>query len=247
MSQLTNRIGTDSETASDINKLTSLWDNVFTSYKDEIICKMPYVDYRVSSISAATLSAYQQFKINSIYDPDLTGTGGQPLGRDTWASIYNYYKVLEAKVTVKVFDLTSDATGGITYLVYPSVMGGMLDITANPPTDVKTWLQCSLANDVNHQQSFSKPEFINVIAGRGSGESNYSMTWKANMFDTAILNPSSTDTWTPVGSDPDDLNYFSNLAYNPQTIGSRSYVIYTNIEFLVAFKQVNRTLLNTLN
>jgi len=53
-------------------------------------------------------SAFDQvFNLNSIFDPDRTGTGHQPLGRDQYATLYNRYRVLAVKVKV-VF--TTDAT-----------------------------------------------------------------------------------------------------------------------------------------
>lgn len=38
------------------------------------------------------------FQANNIYDPDYSGTGHQPLYRDTWAGIYASYLVLGAKI-----------------------------------------------------------------------------------------------------------------------------------------------------
>ena len=175
------------------------------------------------------------------------GVGGQPLGRDTWAGIYNYYKVLESKITVEITELTHDTTGGTTSLVYPSLHGGMMDISATPPTAINVWLNAALAGRSNEQQIFTPIISSNVIGSRDRGEVKYSMTWKPSMFDTAVIDSSTKDTWTPVGQDPDDLNYFTQIAYNPQGAGSRSYVYRTQIEYLVAFKQVNRNLLNTPN
>ena len=42
------------------------------------------------------------FRANSIFDPDATGLsgGGQPYGRDTYASIYNHYQVMSSIITV---------------------------------------------------------------------------------------------------------------------------------------------------
>lgn len=40
------------------------------------------------------------FRANSIYDPDLTGTGHQPLPHDLWQSLYNHYQVLGSKISV---------------------------------------------------------------------------------------------------------------------------------------------------
>ena len=41
------------------------------------------------------------FRCNSIYDPDATGTGHQPLGHDEWSLFYNHYVVTSSKINVK--------------------------------------------------------------------------------------------------------------------------------------------------
>lgn len=43
----------------------------------------------------------QTFRLNSIYDPDYTGVGGQPSGYTEYAGLYNKYRVLGAKVRVR--------------------------------------------------------------------------------------------------------------------------------------------------
>lgn len=40
------------------------------------------------------------FRCNSLYDPDYTGSGHQPLGFDEMAVIYDHYEVLGSKITV---------------------------------------------------------------------------------------------------------------------------------------------------
>lgn len=40
------------------------------------------------------------FNLNSIFDPDRTGTGHQPLGRDQYATFYNRYRVWSVRVKV---------------------------------------------------------------------------------------------------------------------------------------------------
>lgn len=44
---------------------------------------------------------YHTFRLNSVYDPDHTGVGGQPNGFDTWNTIYNRYAVIGASYTVR--------------------------------------------------------------------------------------------------------------------------------------------------
>lgn len=48
------------------------------------------------------------FSANSIYDPNLTGTGHQPLGRDQYGLIYDHYTVIGSKIKVKFFSTRSE-------------------------------------------------------------------------------------------------------------------------------------------
>lgn len=41
------------------------------------------------------------FNLNSLFDPDRTGVGHQPLGFDQYSAFYNRYKVFKCKVTVQ--------------------------------------------------------------------------------------------------------------------------------------------------
>lgn len=59
------------------------------------------------------------FRGNSIFDPDLTGVGTQPLGRDEWSNFYTYYRVYASKCRV-YFD-TEDSADGVIASVIPSI------------------------------------------------------------------------------------------------------------------------------
>lgn len=53
------------------------------------------------SLSPATgLNTQYFFRANSLYDPNLTGVGHQPLGYDQLSVFYNHYTVVSAKITV---------------------------------------------------------------------------------------------------------------------------------------------------
>lgn len=248
------QVGTEAEGG---NPSGWLWDTTFTSYPPDMVIKMPYFEIFSTSIANGTLAAAYQFKVNSIFDPYLTGGGHQPLGRDTWAAIYNYYKVLETRISVIVtsnqilnnqFSRTTDAVAtdststGTT--IQGTVHGGLLDITANPPSTYTKWREVSQVS-ANQQERFSNIQKL-FPTTRGNSVIKYDMTWKPDMFDTAVLNQSVIDAWTPVGSDPDGLNYFSTLVYNPNS-ATAYYNIEINVTQLVAFKQVNRTLIHTTN
>lgn len=248
MANIQDRYGTESEKKGDAKVVDVLWKFSPTSYDNEKIVVLPYAEYSNFTGNGQSMGAYKQWKINSIYDPDLTGIGVQPLGRDTWASVYNYYKVLETHIKIRLYETTNITTGESTNIAHPTSHGWMADITAAPPSSFQSWLFASLAGKNNKQQKFGPVLQYDVINGRGQKPLVFEYHWDASQFDTSIIDNAKNE-WTAVGSDPANINYFSQLYFNPAPVtgGSRTFVWHAEIQYLVAFKQINRTLLNTVN
>lgn len=66
---------------------------------DKTLTCLKYHDDLVINVSG-TGGANYLYSCNSIYDPDYTGVGHQPLGRDQFADFYDRYVVLGSKITV---------------------------------------------------------------------------------------------------------------------------------------------------
>lgn len=62
--------------------------------------KLTYYDNIGLTSVSGTLSQHN-FNLASVFDPDVTGVGHQPYGRDEWAVLYKQYYVSSAKITVK--------------------------------------------------------------------------------------------------------------------------------------------------
>lgn len=45
----------------------------------------------------------QQFKLNGLYDPNITGTGHQPMYFDQYMALYNHFTVIGARIKVTLF------------------------------------------------------------------------------------------------------------------------------------------------
>lgn len=67
---------------------------------DRMTVRMKYVTY-VDLDTSSTGRKSNIFRLNSIYDPDQTGGGGQPTGHDQWAYFYSKYRVHQC--TVKAY------------------------------------------------------------------------------------------------------------------------------------------------
>jgi len=58
---------------------------------------MRYIDYKV--YTPDTTASYNEYRANSIFDPDSTGTGHQPYGHDQYAVRFARYTVVKSKLT----------------------------------------------------------------------------------------------------------------------------------------------------
>lgn len=69
-------------------------------FPNKVLTRLRYVD-TFALIGTSGALAKQIFRLNSTFDPDYTGVGHQPLYRDTYASLYDQYAVVETAVHVK--------------------------------------------------------------------------------------------------------------------------------------------------
>lgn len=86
---------------------------------DRLLVKLPYSDNYATNLAAGT-GQTRVWNLNSIYDPDRTGIGHQPLGYDQWATFYNRYRVFKVAYNISITNLTSDS----------AVMGGIVPTNA---------------------------------------------------------------------------------------------------------------------
>lgn len=68
------------------------------------------------------------FRLNSLYDPDLTNPGHQPLGFDQLSPLYTYYTVIGCRARVTITNL--DAEHPYNLYMFPSNSSGSLDSDA---------------------------------------------------------------------------------------------------------------------
>lgn len=80
-----------------------------------LLTKLRYVD-TYALISTAGSLAKQVMYLNSTFDPDNSGTGHQPLYRDTYAVVYDNYSVVSCRAIVTFVSLattTSVSAGAV--------------------------------------------------------------------------------------------------------------------------------------
>lgn len=77
--------------------------------------------YPIAFTSSSTTGNnwYWQFRINSLFDPDFTGTGQQPHTFDQWMALYDRYRVFACELDFVVMSL--DGLAPLTAAISPGV------------------------------------------------------------------------------------------------------------------------------
>lgn len=83
-----------------VNKTSAISRNFL--YRDSVVGKLNYQDYYTYNVPGGI--SIQQYRGNSVYDPDATGVGGQPTMFDQLAGLYNKYIVYASKIHVRVIN-----------------------------------------------------------------------------------------------------------------------------------------------
>lgn len=83
-------------------------------------CLMTYSVTGTLTEAAASAGAIQQYRLNSPYDPDLTGTGTTANGYTTYSAAFGAYRVLRATVRLTATTTTTALTGFANIILAPS-------------------------------------------------------------------------------------------------------------------------------
>jgi hypothetical protein len=146
---------------------------------------MRYCDTVPITSTSGSLAKYI-FRINSLFDPDYTGTGHQPLYRDTYAAIYELYAVVSANVKVTIVNMadvpvhcgtvfeddTSASTVATTLMeqsngvhrLLPALSGSLSSVTFNMKWDCQKMLGLNPYTDIGAKALFaSDPLFLGAL------------------------------------------------------------------------------------
>jgi len=139
------------------------------------------------TVSAITTSFWHTFRGNSLYDPDYTGVGGQPLGYDQLSAFYKRVRVHSSKVMLRI---SNPNTQSYMVSLWPS-----LDATPTPADD-QNW----------KAQPYSKTRAIGSVLGQGTQYlNNYMSTARRIGIKSIEYSPEYTHDTT---HNPDQIWYW---------------------------------------
>lgn len=74
------------------------------------------------------------YSLNSLYDPNTTGVGSQPIGFDQFSALYGSFRVVAVDFVVEFISAVSSAATAIS-----QVVGVLVNATNALPTNVQSW------------------------------------------------------------------------------------------------------------
>lgn len=153
------------------------------AFPDILKVKLRY-NARVAILSASGVMANHNFRVNSVYDPDATYAGHQPLGVDNLFALYDRVLVTGVKYTVRAI---SD-TAPMEFVVYPYPAG----ITA--PSNIETAKeyknsQCRMltTSETKYCKGYVSMKKLRGLTSFGTSDSDYCHTSSGNPTEFAYL------------------------------------------------------------
>ena len=217
-------------------------------YNNNYTVRLTYADSFNVALTNAGGGEEWAFRTNSIYDPDYTGNGHQPLMRDLWASQYDYYTVLACHYHIELYNcavdtITATATGSFAQRV------GAITANLLPSTNLT-----DIAN-VGGGYPYPSSEMKNVQTKVIWPENwvTFEGTLTPGDFIVDAKDADDDTTWTAVGSNPAVPRYLGIglNAFNSSTFSGQNKAVYSNIQIFVKlqydvqFTQLNQSLRST--
>lgn len=172
-----------------------------TGFPDKILSKLRYVDLMTLTSTVGSIGK-NAFRWNSTFDPDATGTGHQPLYRDTFSSVYDQYAVISATARVKFINPGTN----------PMRVGVLTDDDFTSSTTVDTLCE------QNHGQHVLLPPMLGSLSSH-----TFTISWDCKQI--LGIDPFSSETYkTAVGSNPSEESYLHVWASDPLAGTTSVYV-----------------------
>lgn len=192
-----------------------------TPFKRRFSCRLRYVEtVTFTTGTLGALGTQQAWSLNSVYDPNNSGTGHQPYLFDTISALYSKYRVNAAKVTMNWCTIGSTADLMGAYTVNGDTGGatltGMTTDRAAEINNVSTILISPSGNQRVVSQKFYAPihKIIGVSRSKYNAEDNYS---------------------APVGQNPLSGCYLAMSAGSPTGVASEAISCQVIIDYYVTF------------
>lgn len=147
------------------------------------VCQMKYSD--VATLSVTNGYNYR-FNLNSIFDPNRTGTGFQPYSHDTLQTLYNRYRVIKCSYVITGYS----GTTAIRVVALPAneevSVSSLSDAVTHPRS--KFIIQYPGGNTNKLKGSVHLPSLVGRSKAQYMADDRYQAQFGASPAELAVLN-----------------------------------------------------------
>lgn len=152
------------------------------------IVKMKYAQ----NLNTAAGTAYNyKFNLNSIYDPDFTGTGHQPYGYDALETLYNRYRVISCSYAITGYSGTTGVCYGVVPANEAKTFTTLAELRENPRAKFTT--QYPGGSTTMLKGKVYLPSLVGRSKLQYMSDDRYQAVFGANPQEQAILNVTGLD------------------------------------------------------
>lgn len=192
-----------------------------TGFPNQVKVRLKYVDTILLTSNVGAPSSHT-FRMNSLFDPDLTGTGHQPYGFDQWSPLYTTYTVVGAKLRA---DWSPVSQSDITAVRGP---WNVLTVTDDDGSISST----------NPTLNMELPRCDSKILGDKQGAHNVVTTYATySPLKDLGISPNDDVLNTLMSTNPGRV-WFATCSMNDISTNSSQLQLKVTIEFMVVFKNV---------
>jgi hypothetical protein len=193
----------------------SVRGNQLLGFPPKLLAKVRYVDSYALTSTVGSVSK-QVMILNSTFDPDNTGSGHQPLYRDTFAGLYDQYAVTQCDVVVKF--VNTSAT--------PITVGCVYDDDNSTSGTVNTLCE----------QTTGQHTIVPALTGSLSS-TTFRYHWDCETM--LGIDPYASETYkTAVGSNPSESADFLLWASATDGASTGSVVVHVEMVFTVLWTEL---------
>lgn len=237
---------------------------------DYFTVKLPYYQYFNFSVASANIANANSYAIylrcNSLYDPIVgTTSNEQPQGRDTWAAMFAYYRVLSSHIRIRWLNKNPsetiarlDSAGVGTN--YGDPFNGeylvgyeMTDSTSATLSNNLTMFMCTKhakRDLLKAGYTVAAPLTASARTVIGYGEVTSVYNYSPESWDFHVQEQGTEERWTPVKQNPANDHSIALRAFHKGTdnISQKDVSIFCEvyIEYTVQFRETSASLIKTL-